>query len=170
MNQRTHRWFRCEPKSNMAFTNRPELALQQGQAMVEFAFVFSIFILLFFGFLGLAFVFFSWLTTASAAREGARYVISNPSASDTEINQYICSTSAGLGGGSTGCNSALSTGDLQITTEPSAAGRIANAQVSVTVRYRVPVPTLTVPFLDGSRLTFLGPIWVSSVAVMRIDP
>ncbi len=144
--------------------------------MVEFAFAFSIFVLLFIGFLGLAMVFFSWLTTASAAREGARYVISNPSATNSQIKTYICSTSAALGGGASACNS-LTTANLRITTEPTcntasecSAVRVPNGVISVKVEYLSPVPTLAVTFINGSRLVFLGPIWVNSQAVMRMDP
>lgn len=143
---------------------------ESGQAMVEFALTISIFIMLLFGFLGLAIVFFAWLTTVSAAREGARYVISNPSATDTQIKNAICSSSVMLGGSASNCNN-LTNSDLIITTEPSSASaRIPNAQISVRVQYRAQVPTLGVTWLNGSRMTFLGPIWVSSQAVMRIDP
>jgi Flp pilus assembly protein TadG len=143
---------------------------ENGQAMVEFALTFAIFIMLFIGFIGLAIVFFAWLTTVSAAREGARYVIANPSASDSQIKSAICASSVMLGGNASNCNS-LTTSDLIITTEPSsAANRIPNAQISVKVQYRAQVPTLGITWLDGSKMTFLGPIWVSSQAVMRIDP
>lgn len=140
-----------------------------GQATVEFALTISIFIMLLFGFLGLAIVFFAWLTTVSAAREGARFVISNPSASDTQIKNAICSSSIMLGGNTTNCNN-LTNANLIITTEPASADRIPNAQISVKVQYRAQVPTLGVTWINGSHMTFLGPIWVSSQAVMRIDP
>ncbi len=137
--------------------------------MVEFAFTFSIFVMLFLGFLGMAIVFFGWLTTVSAAREGARYVLSDPSATDSEIKNAICSSSVMLGGSTAACN-ALTTSNLIITIEPALAGRVPNAQISVRVQYRVQVPTLRVTWLGGDGMTILGPIWVSSQAVMRIDP
>jgi len=147
-----------------------------GQATVEFALTISIFIMLLFGFIGLAIVFFAWLTTVSAAREGARFVISNPSASNSQLQNAICSSSVMLSGSAETCNSKnayemVDSDGLEITVEPSnPADRIPNAQISVRVEFRAPVPTLGVTWLNGSRMTFLGPIWVSSQAVMRIDP
>lgn len=147
------------------FAHKPE----QGQAMVEFALTFSLFVMLFIGFIGLAVTFFAWLTTVSAAREGARYVISNPTVTDTQIKTYICSSSVMLGGSSTNCNS-LTTADLIITTEPSNGSRNPDTLVNVRVQYRAPIPTLRVSWINGGGMTILGPIWVNSTAVMRIDP
>lgn len=81
-----------------------------------------------------------------------------------------------LSGSAETCNSKnayemVDSDGLEITVEPSnPADRIPNAQISVRVEFRAPVPTLGVTWLNGSRMTFLGPIWVSSQAVMRIDP
>ncbi len=160
---------RLQARRRLANMPRPR-ASASGQATVEFALTVSIFIMLLFGFIGLAIVFFAWLTTVSAAREGARYVISNPSATDAQIKNAICSSSVMLGGSATTCNNLTNT-NLIITTEPAVASdRIPNAQISVKVQYRAQVPTLGVTWLNGGRMTFLGPIWVSSQAVMRIDP
>lgn len=144
---------------------------QAGQATVEFAFSISIFVFLLFGFIGLAIVFFSWLSVANAAREGARYVIANPSKPDEDVKTYICSTTVILGGSSTNCNNIRQGGSptLIMTIEPAQSARITNAQVSVRVKYQVPVPTLGATFINGSSITFLGPIWVESVSAMRIE-
>lgn len=140
-----------------------------GQALVEFAFSVSIFILLFIGFFGLAVVLFCFLTANEAAREGTRYLIAKPQAPDSEVSQYICQTNVGLGGSQSNCQNMLTAGNLTVTVEPDSSHRVANGQIAVTVSYRVPVPTLSVGFLDRSSFTFLGPIWVSGVSVMRLE-
>ena len=140
-----------------------------GQALVEFAFSIAIFVLLFIGFFGLAVVLFSFLTANEAAREGTRYLIAQPGASDSDVSQYICQTNVGLGGSQSNCQSMLSAGSLTVTVEPDVNDRVEYGQIAVTVSYRVPVPTLSVSFLDRSTFTFLGPIWVSGVSVMRLE-
>ena len=142
---------------------------EQGQAIVEFAFTIGIFVLLMFGLIGLTVVFFAWLTTASAARDGTRFIVGNPSATDTQVRDYICSTTVMLGGSSSGCSAAISAGELVITVEPGTAPKLPLSRVTVTVRYRVPVPTMRASFLGTSGITFLGPIWVESSSVMRVE-
>lgn len=151
------------------FVKSNKCADARGQAMVEFALTFSIFILLFIGFVGMGVVLFSYVTTASAAREGARFVIANPQATDAQVRNYICSVNPGLGGTQNACLAYIANNELVITIEPAAAARVPQAQVSVTVRYRVPVPTLSIGFLDRTSFTFLGPIWVQGISIMRIE-
>jgi Flp pilus assembly protein TadG len=142
---------------------------QGGQALVEFALTIPIFILLLLGFLGMAVILFSFLTANEAARDGSRYVIADPTATDSEVRNYICQKNSGLGGGDTNCLAMLGAGSLTITVEPDVSHRVQNGQLAVTVAYRVPLPTLSVGFLDRSSFTFLGPIWVSGVSVMRFE-
>jgi Flp pilus assembly protein TadG len=142
---------------------------QAGQAAVEFALTIPMFILLFVGFFGMAVILFSFLTANEAARDGSRYVIADPTATDSEVKNYICQKNAGLGGSDTNCLTMLGSGSLTITVEPDVSHRVQNGQLAVTVAYRVPLPTLSVGFLDRSSFTFLGPIWVSGVSVMRFE-
>jgi Flp pilus assembly protein TadG len=154
-----------------------------GQAMVEFAMTIAIFALLLFGLIGMAIVFFAWLTTSSAARDGARFLVGDytasgdllggPTATDQDVITHICTTSVMLGGSPTACQDLVDAGELEIMVEPSNSDgdsdRLQGSSVSVTVRFRVPVPTMRVPFLGTSGITFLGPIWVQSASRMWID-
>ena len=142
---------------------------RRGQALVEFALILPVFIILFLGFFGAAVVLFSYVTASSAAREGARFLVANPQATDSQIQTHICATSIGLGGSTANCTSMITSGELVVLVEQALAGRVEKAQVSVTVRYHVPVPTLSVSFLDRTSFTFLGTIWVTGVSVMRIE-
>lgn len=144
-----------------------------GQAMVEFALVLGIFILLFFGLIGLTVVFFGWLTTASAAREGTRYAVGDKAALDSAVKDHICETGIMLGGSKSSCLSQISSGELVVTIEPSVTSasvpRLPDSLVTVTVRFHVPVPTIRASFFNGGGITFLAPIWVESTSVMRVE-
>lgn len=144
-------------------------AREQGQAMIEFALTLGIFILLMIGLIGLTVVFFGWLTTASAAREGARYIVGDPTATAQEVQDHICTTSFMLGGSAAACASNVSAGNLVITISPATVPKLPESQVSVRIRFRVPVPTIRAVFLNGGGITFLGPVYVESLSVMRIE-
>jgi hypothetical protein len=60
-----------------------------GQDLAEFAIIFPLLILVMFGVLDLGRGFFSAITIANAAREGARYAISYGLTFDVPNNQYI---------------------------------------------------------------------------------
>lgn len=143
---------------------------EQGQAMVEFALAFGVLVLLFFGIVGMTWVFFAWLSTNSASREGARYVIGKSDATDAQVITHICNTTVAMGGSAASCNNLVTSGQVTVSIEPSAvSSRVSGAQITVNVAYRVPVPTLRASFFNGGGITFLGPIWVSSRSVMRIE-
>ena len=149
--------------------HRPELR-EQGQAMVEFALAFGVLLLLFLGIAGMTWIFFAWLSTSSASREGARFVVGDSGATDAEVIAHICNTTVAMGGSSAGCNSLVTSGEVTVTVEPAdIPARVSGAQITVNVGYRVPVPTLRASFFNGGGITFLGPIWVNSRAVMRIE-
>ncbi|MBI5305618.1 MAG: pilus assembly protein [Chloroflexi bacterium] len=148
-----------------------------GQAMVEFALMLPIFIIVVVGFLGMAVVFFSFVGASSAAREGVRFLAGNSYATNAEVQTTIC-TSNPILMSSANClsrsqavnnrTSCLDSYDMCIVIEP-ATGRIPGTLLNVTVRYHTPVPTLNVSFLNGPGFTFLGPIWVESTSVMRVE-
>jgi Flp pilus assembly protein TadG len=66
--------MRTEDKSKQADT-------QQGQTLVEFAFVIIFLLLVLFGIIDFARLFFAYATMANGAREGARFGIISPPAS-----------------------------------------------------------------------------------------
>jgi hypothetical protein len=57
---------------------------REGQALVEFAFVFMFLVLVLFGIIDFARLFFAYATMSNGAREGARYGIVHPT-DDAEI-------------------------------------------------------------------------------------
>ncbi len=143
----------------------------EGQATVEFALTIPIFLLLLIGFFGVSAILFSYVTAASAAREGARYVIANPGADDWTIQTQVCATSgSGLGGNLATCMAKIGTGDLIIKTEPvTPTMRLQGRPIDVVVTYRVPIPTISVTLNNKTKFTFLAPITVTATSTMRVD-
>ena len=66
---------------------------QRSQAIVEFALVGGIFLMLVFGIIDVARLYQSWVTVQHAAREGARYAITGRSDCDAAVdNRLVCIT------------------------------------------------------------------------------
>lgn len=156
-------WHRAVERAQGHHQQQPH---SEGQAIVEFAFVVTILIFLIIGIMGLAVVFFGWLTVTSAAREGARLFVENKSTTYQQVEDKICSSSFMLGGSPANCASQVDAGELVITIDPTAVPKLENSRVTVTVEYHVPLPTVSAAFFNGGGITFLGPIWVESKSIM----
>ncbi len=165
----------------------------RGQAMVEFAFSFALFSMIFFGFLMGAIVLYGFVTANSAAREGAHLIITDLSTSDAAVENQVCATSIGLAGSPDACKNMLQImpsdsgdagyvpyqcppasppSDLLLWIEPEASHadqRIpGKGTIAVSVCYHVPIPTFSLPSMNGGRLYIFGPVWVAGRSVMAI--
>ena len=71
----------------------------RGQALVEFAFVFPLFLVVLFGIIYFGWVFFTNMTIINAAREGARAgsMVADPTAITTAINNRVISAAGSAG-------------------------------------------------------------------------
>lgn len=110
---------------------------QKGQALVEFAIVLPILLLLVMGILQFGMMLNSYLTIENAAREGARTGIIG--SSDSEIQNLIISTSPNL-----------DPAKLKVTITPSGAVRKPGdtLTVKVTYNYELIVPIISNLFND----------------------
>lgn len=110
---------------------------QKGQALVEFAIVLPILLLLVMGILQFGMMLNSYLTIENAAREGARTGIIG--SSDSEIQNLIISTSPNL-----------DPAKLKVTITPSGAARKPGdtLTVKVTYNYELIVPIISNLFND----------------------
>ena len=142
-------------------------AASRGQALVEFAFSFSIFALMFFGLIFVGIIFAAYLTTNAGASEGVHYLITHPLDTNAAIAQQVCTTSPFLGGSAAACNNmatvpntnfnngafvavacppASPQTDLYIFIEPyTRDSGVVGSLATVTVCYHVPLPTLSFP-------------------------
>lgn len=142
-----------------------------GQSLVEFAFMFPIFLGVLIGLMSFAILFYSYVTLQLAVREGAGVIVRCPSLNcDTprlnngnpirtieDVRTYIREKSF-----------ALNIGQLNILIEPSSQSQwVIGAQVSVSASYSVPIPEVAIP-MQNSTLR-LGRIQIQAQSVMTIE-
>lgn len=131
-----------------------------GQSMVEFAMTVPIMVLLLIAVVGFAWMLYFFVTLNSAAREGARYAIGHPQATETEIGEYV-KDNTGI----------LSRSGVGVDVEPEdPIARVPRSQVTVTVRYTFQIVNVTIPYViaPGS-FTMFPPIYFAVVSTMNLD-
>ncbi|GBF10519.1 MAG: TadE/TadG family type IV pilus assembly protein [Tepidibacillus sp.] len=123
---------------------------EEGQAMVEFALVFPILLLLLLGILEFGHIFFSYLVIQNATRDGAR----NGSvwATDQEITQIVEQKTE-----------VLDQNNLSLSISPSPSSRERGERISVVIDYKVP---LLAPLW---RNILPNPFPITAKTVMRIE-
>ena len=125
------------------------IGAEDGQALVEFALVLPLLLLVLFGVVEFGLLFSTTLTLNEAARDGARYA--SVGASDAQILQVVNQDCA-----------SLNTAALTVVTSPASASRLAGDPVSVTVEY----PVTLVPSLAGLPS---GTILLKAEITMRME-
>ncbi|MCX7839521.1 MAG: pilus assembly protein [Anaerolineae bacterium] len=142
-----------------------------GQSLVEFAFMFPIFLGVLIGLMSLAILFYSYVTLHLAVREGAGVIVRCPSLNcDTprlnngnpirtieDVRTYIREKSF-----------SLNVGQMNILIEPTSQSQwVVGVQVSVSASYSVPLPEVAIP-MQNSTLR-LGRIQIQAQSVMTIE-
>ena len=149
---------------------------QKGQATVEFAFMFPLFLGVFVGLVFFAILFYSYVTLQLAVREGASDLVHNPLATTYSIRRSVCN--AGF---------SLAPATMSVKVEPPDAfgtaaaacsslngsegvysGWQSGVSFSITGFYTVPLPSVAIPTTSGSML-ILGPITISAQSIMTFD-
>ena len=123
---------------------------QKGQALVEFALVFPILLLLVMGILQFGMMLNSYLSIENASREGARAGIVG--SSDSEIRNTIISTSP-----------SLDPNKLTVTITPAEANRKSGNTLTVKVTYNY---NLTVPIISS---LFNNMVVLNGQTSMRVE-
>jgi len=143
----------------------------EGQTLVEFALTAPVLFALLVGMLLLAWVGYSYVSIASAARMGVRHMISYPTVPedtdrfgtdvDAEITYVVTSSMPGLD-----WTRVVST----IVISPSVAARLPGTPVSVQVTYPLNLPTVRIPFVirEGS-FVLIPPLYLDAVARMWLE-
>lgn len=120
-----------------------------GQALVEFALVLPLFLLLTFGVIEISKIGYSYVTLNNAVRSAAR--IASVGGMDSEIIHTVTASSS------------LESSLITINIAPGESGRRSGAQVTVSASYPV---NLTTPILSG---ILPNPVVVTSSLAMRIE-
>jgi len=115
---------------------------QKGQALVEFAIVLPILLMLVMGIIQFGMMLNSYLAIENASREGARAGIVG--STDAEIESLIIASSP-----------SLDPADLTVTLTPSEANRSSGDTLTVTVtyNYKFTIPIISNLFNNGKILT-----------------
>jgi len=115
---------------------------ERGQSLVEFALSLPVILMVLIGFVGMAFVFYSWVTLYHAANEGVSYAVRHPNASEVEIvNSGVKPNMFSLYDASL----------IDVDKYPD--------RVAITIEYEIPLPTVRIPFVftDGE-IVLLQPL------------
>jgi len=143
---------------------------EKGQALVEFTLMFPIFIAVFIGLAAVSLIFYSYVTTQLAVREGTNAIISDPGGFTTlkDPNGQIVAVKKIVRANSFALDpNGLS--DSNILVEPSDPNLwVSGVSVSVSATYYVPLPTVNM-YLPGNAVLRLGPIPIKAVSVMTIE-
>ncbi len=136
----------------------------RGQSLVEFAFVFPIFLGVLIGLMFFAILFFSYVTLQLAVREGTTTIVHDPgNQTVAQIQQVVRNNSF-----------SLDQSQLNVLVEPADHDALGNlqwvsgVQVSVSAAYYVPLPTVNIPLLGNSTIR-LGKIQITAQSVMTIE-
>ena len=108
----------------------PSTPRSRGQALVEFAIVLPIFLLVLFGLIEFGYMLYSQMTVSNAAREAARAAVVDPDA--CTIPQLADATARGA---ATGLTSAFISVNVPVPNGASCATAPQGTPVSVTVNY-----------------------------------
>ena len=140
---------------------------EKGQALVEFTLMFPIFIAVLIGLAAISMIFYSYVTTQLAVREGTNAIIRDPtgqtilkdSAGQVEAVKKIVRSYA----------FSFDPSGMTILVEPTDPAQwLPGVQVSVSATYYVPLPTVNM-YLPGGANLKLGPIPLKAVSIMTIE-
>ena len=130
-----------------------------GQAMVEFAFTVPLIVILFVSVVGFSFLLYFFVTLNSCAREGARYVIGHPQATDAEVRAYVRGQ-AGI----------LNKNSIDVTVSPVPAARQPWTNVTVSLTYPFQIVNLRIPYIiSPGAFTIFPPITLNAASSMNMD-
>ena len=149
-------------------TDQPS-SRREGQTTLEFALVAPLLFALLAAMLLLAWIGFTYVSVASAARMGVRHLISYPTVpedttkfgndTDAEITHVITSAMPGL-----------DWARANIVISPTVDARTPGIPVEVQVSYPLSLPTVRIPYVfrEGA-LTLIPPLSLNAVARMWLE-
>lgn len=117
---------------------------EKGQALVEFALSLPVVLIVLIGFVGMAYIFYSWVTLYHAANEGVSYAVRHPNAGEMEIIQN---------GIKPNMYALYDASNINVNKYPD--------RVTISIDYRIPLPTVRIPYvLTEGEVVLLQPLSV----------
>ena len=127
--------------------------------MVEFAYTTPIILLLFISVVLLSFMLYSFVTLSHGAREGARYVVGDPQATDAEVTAYI-KTKLGL----------LDSNRVIFDIDPPVSERLPQGYITVRVSYPFQLVNVYIPYIiSPGGINLFPPVMLNGVSSMYLD-
>ncbi|GEM_PF-3767999 len=123
---------------------------ERGQALLEFALSLPVVLMVLIGFVGMAYLFYSWITLYHAANEGVSYAVRYPQATEFQIVQ-----------------NAIRPNMFALYDASNIVVRKYPDRVTILIEYQVPLPTVRIPYVltDGEVVLLQPfPMRVRSVA------
>jgi hypothetical protein len=146
---------------------------EQGQALAEFALTFALLVALLVGIILVAWAGFTYFSLASAARMGARHLMTYPTEPedpgqfadvDSETKYIVREAMPYLDG---------QRANIIIEPQPAASrlvGGIEPLYISVQITYPLNNPTISIPYIVRSgSMTLLPPLILQATSRMRLD-
>ena len=118
---------------------------EDGQALVEFALIFSVLMGFVFGFMELCMMLYSYDMISESAREGTRYAIVHGSSCLTSTNASCTTTVANVNSYVSGLGWASPGGKMIVATTYPDNNENQGSRVQVTVTYSFPITLSWVP-------------------------
>ena len=135
------------------------LSRDDGQDTVEFALAAPLIIGLLIGFLYAGLLLYSQVTIANAARVGTTFLVRNPLSPDSEVEELIH-----------GQLGILDPRQISIEIAPDMQDRLPRVQVDVTIRYRTPFPSLSIPNVGGGPpIVLVRPITLRADSTLNVE-
>ncbi len=131
----------------------------QGQETIEFALTIPLVMGMLVGFFYAGILLYSQVTLTNAARVGTSFLVRNPLATDGEVEDMI---RAQLG--------VLDPTAVTIEIEPPRDDRVPYVQIDVSLRYRAPLPTISLPNLAGGPpITIVRPLHLRADSTLNVE-
>jgi Flp pilus assembly protein TadG len=161
-----HRISRAiESKGKLAL--RPASA-QSGQQMIEFTLTFLMLVVLFMALLIMGWMFYTYATITSAAREGSRHLMAHPTVPQDEVTfdtadeetTWVVTNSIPM----------LDWRRTTVNIAPDVSQRVPGGYVLVEVEYTMSMPEFRIPLIFQDRvITLGGPLELRAMSRRSLD-
>ena len=141
---------------------------QNGQQMIEFTLTFMMLVALFAALLLMGWMFFSYATITSAAREGARHLMAHPTVPQDQVTFGTADEEATWV--VTRSLSMLDWTQAVVNISPAVSQRVPGGYVLVEIVYTMSLPEIQIPLIVSDQVVSLGgPVQLRAMSRRSLD-